>query len=140
MDLLIEIESTLKAEINKTILLISSNKSMEIPEINIETPKSKEHGDFATNIAMQLARHLKKSPKVIAEQIIDELNKEEAGVEKAEIAGPGFINFFMKKNFLNGIVDIILKEKDAYGTSNYGENRRQQVEFVSVNPTGDLHL
>src|SRR5690625_4335989 len=127
MDLLKGVESNVKTAINEAVLAIDSSHSWEMPTITLEIPKMKEHGDFATNIAMQLARHLKMAPKVIAEQIINNMNNENAGVEKAEVAGPGFINFFMRETFLNEVVDIVLKEKDAYGTSNFGENKRRQV-------------
>jgi len=140
MDLLKEVESNLKAAIKESVLSIDSSHSWEMPSITLDIPKTKEHGNFATNIAMQLARHLQMAPKMIAEQIVENLNQEKAGVKKAEIAGPGFINFFMEETFLNEVVNIVLKEQDDYGKSDFGRNKRQQVEFVSVNPTGALHL
>src|SRR5690625_6955880 len=89
---------------------------------------------------MQLARQFKKAPKIIAEQIVEHFNNEKASIEKIEVAGPGFINFFMKQSFLGDIVNVILDHKEAYGKSTIGNNERIQVEFVSVNPTGDLDL
>src|SRR5690625_4186165 len=89
---------------------------------------------------MQLARQFKKAPKIIAEQIVEHFNNEKASIEKIEVAGPGFINFFMKQSFLGDIANVILDHKEAYGKSTIGNNERIQVEFVSVNPTGDLHL
>src|SRR5690625_4337422 len=140
MDLLIEVEETIKNEIKNAILKIDTDNSIQLPEIILEKPKDKAHGDFATNIAMQLARQFKKAPKIIAEQIVEHFNYEEASVEKVEVAGPGFINFFMKQSFLGDIVHVILEQKEAYGKTSVGNNKRIQVEFVSVNPTGDLHL
>src|SRR5690606_10588255 len=103
-------------------------------------PKDKSHGDFAANIAMQLARVAKMAPRKIAEQIVEHIDEQKASVEKVEIAGPGFINFFMKQDFLQDVIYTVLEQKDAYGKTDAGKNKRVQVEFVSVNPTGDLHL
>src|SRR5699024_6338073 len=98
------------------------------------------HGDFATNIAMKLAKIAKMPPRQIAETIVKHLNQETGSIEKVEIAGPGFINFFMKDTFLENVVEAVLEAGSNYGKSNSGEGERIQVEFVSVNPTGDLHL
>src|SRR5699024_1843584 len=90
--------------------------------------------------AMQLARVLKKAPRQIADDIVEQINKEDANIDKIEIAGPGFINFFMKDDFLANIVQTILTEGENFGQSTAGAGKRVQVEYVSVNPTGDLHL
>ena len=140
MNVLAEIEIELKQELKKAIMTAALAEEEEIPEINLEKPKEKTHGDFAANIAMQLAKIAKKAPRQIAEDIVAHLDTEKAKVAKVEIAGPGFINFFMKQDFLTDIVQTIIKEKDTYGTSNSGKGSKVQVEFVSVNPTGDLHL
>ncbi|WP_280770475.1 arginine--tRNA ligase [Salipaludibacillus daqingensis] len=112
----------------------------QIPTIIIETPKDKTHGDFASNLAMQLARVAKKAPKMIAEDIEANFDYEAAQVEKLDIAGPGFINFFMKKDYLTDIVATVLSQKEAFGETNVGNGKKVQVEFVSANPTGTLHL
>jgi len=140
MTVLSEIEATLKATIKQAVLEAGLAQEEEIPAIVLEKPKEEAHGDFATNIAMQLARVARKAPRQIAEDILVKFDKEKANVRNMEIAGPGFINFFMEEDFLGDIVPTILEQKDAYGRSNVGENKRVQVEFVSVNPTGDLHL
>src|SRR5690625_1072508 len=140
MNVLVEIEATLKETISHAIVKAELAKKEDIPTIVLEKPKDKAHGDFATNIAMQLARVAKKAPRQIAEQLVEQLDVERANIEKIDIAGPGFINFFMKEDFLGSIVSTVLKEKENYGRTNAGENKRVQVEFVSVNPTGDLHL
>ncbi len=140
MNVLADIEQTLKGEIKAAIIASSLADEADIPAINLEKPKEKSHGDFAANIAMQLARIAKKAPRQIAEDIVAHLDKEKANIEKVDIAGPGFINFFMKDNFLSDIVPLILKQGKDYGRSNAGNGKRVQVEFVSVNPTGDLHL
>src|SRR5699024_4020780 len=89
---------------------------------------------------MQLARIAKKAPKIIAEEIVATIDKEQASIDRIDIAGPGFINFFMKEDYLEELVPTILQAKDTYGHTNRGEGERVQVEFVSVNPTGRLHL
>src|SRR5699024_10520811 len=108
--------------------------------IQIEAPKEKEHGDFATNIAMQIAIIAKKATRQIAEDIVQHIDKESAGFSKLEIAGSGFINFFMKEAFLGDIIKTILQDQEDHGKTASGNGEKIQVEFVSVNPTGDLHL
>lgn len=140
MNVLTETEEALKQQIKEAVLKAELASAEEIPPIVLEKPKEKNHGDFATAIAMQLARIAKKSPRSIADEIVNHLNQTEASIEKVEIAGPGFINFFIKEDFLGSIIPAIIKEGDAYGKSTAGQDKRIQVEFVSVNPTGDLHL
>jgi arginyl-tRNA synthetase len=109
-------------------------------DVFLESPKDKANGDYATNIAMQLARVAKKAPRVIAEAIVENIDKEAANIEKIEIAGPGFINITIKKDYLQDVVKLVLEQKEDYGRSTSGGGERIQVEFVSANPTGDLHL
>ena len=118
--------------------LAKMNVDIDISKIVIERSKEKVHGDFASNIAMQLARELKKNPLLIAEDIVNNLDVE--SFNKVEIARPGFINFFLKSEALSSIIKTIIDEGDNYGSSTYGENKPINVEFVSANPTGDLHL
>lgn len=140
MNVLIEVEETLKNEIKRAIIQSGLASEAKIPQIMLEKPKEKSHGDFAANIAMQLARVAKMAPRKIAEQIVEQIDEDKANIEKIEIAGPGFINFFLKQDFLYELIDTVLEQKDEYGKSDFGKNKRIQVEFVSVNPTGDLHL
>lgn len=140
MNVLEQIEDQLKKEIETAIIEAGLAAKEEIPEILLEKPKDKAHGDFASNIAMQLARVAKKAPRQIAQDITERLDVEKAAIEKVEIAGPGFINFFMKKNILGKIIPVILEQKENYGRTDTGKGKKVQVEFVSVNPTGDLHL
>lgn len=140
MNALVEVEEVLKKEIISAIEKADLAKEEEIPSIQLEKPKEKTHGDFAANIAMQLARIAKMAPRQIAEKIVDHIDKEKVNVDTIEIAGPGFINFFMKQDFLSNIISTILDQKENYGKTDSGKNKRVQVEFVSVNPTGDLHL
>ena len=108
--------------------------------IHLETPKDKANGDFATNLAMQLTKVAKKPPRAIAEAILENLDTAGTDIEKVEIAGPGFMNITVRKDFLAGVVKATFEQGENYGRSNAGNGEKVQVEFVSANPTGDLHL
>ncbi len=110
-----------------------------IPAFVVEVPREKNHGDFATNIAMLMAKEAKKAPRQIAEIIVETLELED-GVEKVEIAGAGFINFYLNISWLHQILPIVADMDTKYGTSHYGSGKKVQVEFVSANPTGLLHM
>ncbi|MBX4151625.1 arginine--tRNA ligase [Paenibacillus lautus] len=112
----------------------------ELPGITLEVPKDKSHGDLATNVAMQLTRIAKKNPRQIAEAILEHLDMAKASIEKAEIAGPGFINFTLDKGYLYPIVALVEEQGDNYGRIATGGGQKVQMEFVSANPTGSLHL
>ena len=135
-----QIKQQLKDEIIAAVKEAGLATEEQIPEVVLESPKEKSHGDYATNMAMQLARVAKKAPRMIAEELVAKLNHERASIEKVEIAGPGFINFFMDNAYLREIVPTVLKAGDAYGETDVGGGMRIQVEFVSANPTGTLHL
>ena len=107
--------------------------------IALERPKQESHGDFAANVAMQLARELKKNPREIAQQLVNELPPS-AWVEKVDIAGAGFINFTLKAAAKTAVVQAVLAKAGEYGRSNAGGRQKVQVEFVSANPTGPLHV
>lgn len=140
MNILEQTEAKLKEEIFAAVKQAGLAKEEEIPDIILEKPKDKAHGDFAANIAMQLARIAKKAPRQIAEDIVEHLDVDKANVKKVEIAGPGFINFFLKTDFLGDLITTVLEARDDYGKTNVGEGKKIQVEFVSANPTGDLHI
>ncbi|MBR7554537.1 arginine--tRNA ligase [Allobacillus sp. GCM10007491] len=140
MNIVAEVEQQLKSEIKAAILKAELASEEEIPEIILESPKEKEHGDYATNMAMQLARIAKKAPRQIAEEIVEQIDTGQASVKKIEIAGPGFINFFMDQSFLTKVVTEINDAKSQYGTTDHGKGKKVQIEFVSANPTGTLHL
>jgi arginyl-tRNA synthetase len=110
----------------------------ELPAVLLETPPEKSFGDFATNFAMQAARALKANPRKIAEAVVARL--ELPWLERTQIAGPGFINFYLKPEWLYALLQEILDQGDAYGNTNAGQRQRVQVEFVSANPTGPLHV
>lgn len=140
MNTLRQTEETLKQAIKDAVLKADLAKEKEIPAIHIEEPKDKAHGDFATNVAMQLARIAKKAPRSIAEDIVANIDSTGASVHQVDIAGPGFINFFMKEDLFGDVVQTILDAGSSYGSVDTGKGQRVQVEFVSVNPTGELHL
>jgi arginyl-tRNA synthetase len=106
----------------------------------LERPRDPAHGDWATNVALVLARPLKRKPREIAEDIVRQLDLVRAGVSRVEIAGPGFINFHLDPAFMARQLDGILGADRSYGRSGVGEGRRANVEFVSANPTGPLHV
>ena len=111
---------------------------IKLDEIVIEHSKTREHGDYAANIAMRLAKVAHKSPRLVAEEIVNNFKLEE--VEKIEVAGPGFINFFINLKSLQAVVKEVIKEGKKYGQLTYGNGTKVNVEYVSANPTGDLHL
>src|SRR5665648_799975 len=124
----------------KKIIKQDNFQTKEIPKIILLIPKNKSHGDFSTNIAMQLSRELKLKPLDIANLIVSNLNIQDIFIEKAKIAGPGFINFWLSEDWLYKVLDEIREQGESYGKVNLGKGKRVQVEFVSVNPTGPLHV
>ena len=108
-------------------------------EIVIETPRSREHGDFAANTAMQLARVLRRNPRQIAEALAQAVDREKYGIQSVEVAGPGFLNFTMAQDSFAAAVGQILREKSDYGNG-APNGIRVNLEYVSANPTGSLHL
>jgi arginyl-tRNA synthetase len=111
-----------------------------LPAFEIETPKLGEHGDFATNLAMLLASQTKRPPRPIAKIVVQHLAPPEGLLARVEIAGPGFINFFINESYWFGVLPEIHCLGPAYGNSDLGAGKKVQVEFVSANPTGPLHI
>jgi arginyl-tRNA synthetase len=109
------------------------------PRIQIDRTRDKSHGDLASNIAMTLAKPAAKNPRELAELICRAL-PESGFIANTEVAGPGFINFYLSNSSSQAVVARILQQGSAFGTSNYGSGRKVQVEFVSANPTGPLHV
>ncbi len=140
MNPLDQMKQSLQTEIKHAIIKAGLATEEEVPEVFLEVPKEKAHGDYATNIAMQLARIAKKAPRQIAESFTAQINKEKAKIEKMEIAGPGFVNFFLDNSYLRDIIPTVLAAGERYGESDAGEQEKVLIEFVSANPTGDLHL
>ena len=131
MDIVESLKLKIKESLNKL------GQSASLTDIIIEKSKDSSHGDYASNVAMKFARAFGKSPRDIASMIIDRIDMQ--GIDKIDIAGPGFINFFMKNDSLQVIVSKIIKDGDNYGRSEK-KNQKVNVEFVSANPTGLLHV
>lgn len=140
MNVVAQVEAQIKEEIKQALVKANLAKEEEIPDIILEKPKVKAHGDYATNIAMQMARVAKQAPRKIAEEIVQHLDTDKAMIEKIDIAGPGFINLFLDNGYLTKLIEQILAEKETYGRVNTGKGHKVLVEFVSANPTGDLHV
>lgn len=111
-----------------------------VSDFKIEIPADKSHGDFATNAAMVCAKPFRMAPRAIAEKILEELVLEGTYFDRAEIAGPGFINFFLSPRWFAQVVNTVLEETGTYGRTDTGEGKRVLVEFVSANPTGPMHV
>lgn len=111
----------------------------DLPLIKVDQTKDKSHGDFASNIALVANKLLGGNPRELAEAIISHFPQADF-VEKIEIAGPGFINFFLIENALNFVIQKVLLAKDEYGLSDFGKGKRVLIEYVSANPTGPLHV
>lgn len=110
------------------------------PEIMLETPKDKSHGDFATNLAMVMTRQERKAPRVIAETLLKHLDTAGTWIESAEIAGPGFINLRLKAGWVHQVLGAVQTEGEAFGQSDHGKGKRILLEYVSANPTGPMVL
>ena len=128
----IELKNIIEQAVKKAV----SNGALpeaEMPQFNIEKPANKDNGDYSTNVAMAGARAFKKAPRMIAEAIVSCIDLDGTAFERVEIAGPGFMNFFLSQQFYSNVL------KD-YGKSDYGQGKRVLVEFVSANPTGPMHI
>lgn len=122
--------------------LIADGKlpAVPMPAFKIEIPADKSHGDFAANIAMVSAKAFHMAPRQIAQLICDEIQLKGSYFERAEIAGPGFLNFFLRRKWFSDTVKNVLDEKGNYGRTTTGIGKRILVEFVSANPTGPMHV
>ena len=112
----------------------------EISDFIVEIPADPSNGDFATNIAMVGAKAFKQSPKIIAQKIVDNVVLDDTYFDRCEIAGPGFINFFLNGTWFKEAIIAVLGEENHYGKTNFGLNKKVLVEFVSANPTGPMHI
>lgn len=125
---------------NELVNIIRDMGVEEELDIFFDVPKDPTFGDFSTNISMRLAKALRKAPIVIANEIISKIDKEKNNLSKVEVAGAGFINFFIDLKFLSKIIFDINEKKESYGNSNLGAGKKINVEYVSANPTGYLHI
>ncbi len=135
-----QIAENIKAALALAVAAAGLKADMDPADIVIEIPKERRNGDYSSNIAMRLTRECHMNPRVIADRIISELDLEKAGIDHVEVAGPGFMNFYMLKDRLGTILGEVLAADENYGHSAYGQEERVDIEFVSANPTGDLHL
>lgn len=111
-----------------------------LPAFNIEKPANSANGDFSSNIALAGAKAFKKAPRMIAQSIADNIDLEGTLFEKVEIAGPGFLNFYLSQRYYSEIVKDVITKGEDYGASNFGKGKKVLVEFVSANPTGPMHI
>lgn len=130
-----DIKETLENLINETLLKLG----IDIPTFTVSKPKSEENGDFSTNIAMELCKKLKQNPLEIANKIVENIDKKNI-IKEIKIANPGFINFFIEENYLFSGINDIIELNENYGKSNIGNNTKINLEYVSANPTGILHV
>lgn len=131
------IEQLIKSALEQ--LSTAEQWSVALPMIQIESTKDKQHGDFASNIAMVLAKPLQRKPRELADLIVKHLPTSKH-IKKVDIAGPGFINFYLTNEALYAVVTDIMTENDRYGHSTLGQGQRIHIEYVSANPTGPLHV
>ena len=112
----------------------------DLPDFAVETPTNREHGDYAANAALVWAKALCAAPRAIAEKLLENADFSDSYIGKCEVAGPGFINFFLSDKFYADVVLEVLNSGDDYGKSDFGGGKRILVEFVSANPTGPMHI
>jgi len=124
----------------ETCFRTGSLDSGQLPDVHLEIPAHAEHGDFATNVAMTMAKQERKAPRKIAEALVAALGDGEGLCSKIEIAGPGFINFYLAPGCWYGVLDQVMRQGADYGKSDVGAGVPIQIEFVSANPTGPLHI
>ncbi len=114
--------------------------AVPLPAFRVEIPADKSHGDFAANVAMVSAKAFRMQPRAIAEKLLGAMVLDGSVFERGEIAGPGFLNFFLKPDWFSGVVETVLDEQEQYGKTDTGAGKRVLVEFVSANPTGPMHV
>lgn len=135
----IELKNIIEQAVKKAV----SNGALpeaEMPQFNIEKPANKDNGDYSTNVAMAGARAFKKAPRMIAEAIASCIDLDGTAFDRVEIAGPGFMNFFLSQQFYSNVLKEVFSCGKDYGKSDYGQGKRVLVEFVSANPTGPMHI
>lgn len=135
----IELKNIIEQAVKKAVLN-GALPEAEMPQFNIEKPANKDNGDYSTNVAMAGARAFKKAPRMIAEAIVSCIDLDGTAFERVEIAGPGFMNFFLSQQFYSNVLKDVFSCGKDYGKSDYGQGKRVLVEFVSANPTGPMHI
>jgi arginyl-tRNA synthetase len=135
----IELKNIIEQAVKKAVLN-GALPEAEMPQFNIEKPANKDNGDYSTNVAMAGARAFKKAPRMIAEAIASCIDLDGTAFDRVEIAGPGFMNFFLSQQFYSNVLKDVFSCGKDYGKSDYGQGKRVLVEFVSANPTGPMHI
>lgn len=138
-----ETENKLKAIITDAITKAINDGELpeaEIPDFIVEIPANKANGDYSSNAAMAGARAFKKAPRMIAESIVNHIDLTDTVFDRVEIAGPGFLNFFLSQKYYSEIIKDVFACGENYGKSDFGQGKRVLVEFVSANPTGPMHI
>lgn len=138
-----EVENKLYEAIESAVKSATQNGDLpqaDIPKFIIEKPADKKNGDFSSNIAMAGARAFHGAPRMIAEAIVKNFSLDGGYIDRCEIAGPGFINFYLSDKYYSDVLKDIVASGDSYGRSDYGEGKKILVEFVSANPTGPMHI
>lgn len=138
MNIIEKVKSNLIEEIKASIE--KANLAEDIPEIKVEIPKDTKNGDYSTNIAMVLTKIAKRNPREIAQAIVDNLDTSKANVKQVDIAGPGFINFYLDNQYLTAVIPEAINKGDKFGYAEESKNTNILLEYVSANPTGDLHI
>lgn len=138
MNIIDQVKQTLIEEIEASIK--KAGLAEDIPEIKIEIPKDTKNGDYSSNIAMVLTKIAKRNPREIAQAIVDNLDTSKAHVKEIDIAGPGFINFYLDNQYLTQIIPEAINKSDQFGYADQPKNTNILLEYVSANPTGDLHI
>ncbi|ATN03486.1 arginine--tRNA ligase [Staphylococcus capitis] len=138
MNIIDQVKQTLIEEIEASIK--KAGLAEDIPEIKIEIPKDTKNGDYSSNIAMVLTKIAKRNPREIAQAIVDNLDTSKAHVKEIDIAGPGFINFYLDNQYLTQIIPEAINKGDQFGYADQPKNTNILLEYVSANPTGDLHI
>ena len=138
MNIIDQVKQTLIEEIEASIK--KAGLAEDIPEIKIEIPKDTKNGDYSSNIAMVLTKIAKRNPREIAQAIVDNLDTSKAHVKEIDIAGPGFINYYLDNQYLTQIIPEAINKGDQFGYADQSKNTNILLEYVSANPTGDLHI
>ncbi len=132
----------LKILVREALSAIAAEKGADVAsvgEIYFERPKQENHGDWATNAAMQYCKIFRCAPRELAEEIVSRISADKH-VKRIEVAGPGFINFYLSNFWMTEVISDVISQRENFGRVNLGDGRKVQVEFVSANPTGPLHV
>jgi len=134
------IKQKVREQITGLIDSAVKNANFEKVDYTIESPRERANGDFSTNVAMLLTKIAKQPPRVVAQNIIDNISLSGTYIDKIEVAGPGFINFYLNNNWLYDVLPLVEELGNRYGSIDVGKGKKVMVEFISANPTGPMHM